>query len=65
MSYIPFIFWHHQSKFQIQGPKLLVPDVKVPSVVFVVGDVNPIVVGDHSLVQRQDCLVSRLDPSHL
>ena len=50
MSYIPFIFWHHQSKFQIQGPKLLVPDVKVPSVVFVVGDVNPIVVGDHSLV---------------
>ena len=42
-----------------------VPDVKVPSVVFIVGDVNPVVVGDHPLVQGQDCLVPRLDPSHL
>ena len=42
-----------------------VPDVKVPSVMFVVGDVNPIVVGDHPLVQRQDCLVPCLNPSHL
>ena len=41
------------------------PDVKVPSVVFVVSDVDPIVVGDHPLVQRQDRLIPCLDPSHL
>ena len=41
------------------------PDVQVPGVVLVMGDVDPIVVGDHPLVQRQDLLVPCLDPSHL
>ena len=58
---------HLQYWFQIHGLKCMVrvPDVKVPSVVFIVGDVNPVVVGDHPLVQGQNRLVPRLDPSHL
>ena len=59
MNYICFMFWHHQSF------TLSVPDVKVPGVVLVVGDVDPVVVGDHPLVQRQDGLVPGLDPAHL
>ena len=39
--------------------------MKVPGVVLVVGDVDPVVVGDHPLVQRQDGLVPGLDPAHL
>ena len=59
MNYICFMFWH------LQSFTLSVPDVKVPGVVLVVGDVDPVVVGDHPLVQRQDGLVPGLDPSHL
>ena len=40
-------------------------DVEVPCIVLVMGDVNPGVVGDHLLVEGEDCLVTRLDPSHL
>ena len=36
------------------------PDVQVPGVVLVVGDVDPVVVCDHPLVQAQDSLVTSL-----
>ena len=36
------------------------PDVQVPGVVLVMGDVDPVVVCDHPLVQAQDRLVTRL-----
>ena len=36
------------------------PDVQVPGVVLVVGDVDPVVVCDHPLVQAQDRLVTSL-----
>ena len=35
-------------------------DVEVPGVVLVMGDVDPVVVCDHPLVQAQDRLVTRL-----
>ena len=39
------------------------PDVQVPGVVLVVGDVDPVVVGDDSLVETQDGLVTSLHTS--
>ena len=36
------------------------PDVQVPGVVLVMGDVDPVVVCDHPLVQAQDRLVTSL-----
>ena len=39
---------------------LLLPDVQVPGVVLIVGDVHPVVVGDDPLVETQDSLVTSL-----
>ena len=41
----------------------LLPDVEVPGVVLVVGDVDPVVVGDDPLVEAQDGLVTSLQAS--
>ena len=37
--------------------------MKVPCIVFIVCEVNPIIVSYHSLVKSQYCLVSRLQTS--
>ena len=44
----------------LNADHLLLPDVQVPGVVLVVGDVDPVVVCDHPLVQAQDRLVTSL-----
>ena len=44
----------------LNADHLLLPDVQVPGVVLIVGDVDPVVVGDDSLVEAQDSLVTSL-----
>ncbi len=39
--------------------------VEVPGVVLIMRDVDPGVVGDDPLMQGEDCLITRFDPTHL
>lgn len=48
-----------QALSELTGP----PDVEVPRVVLVMGDVHPVIVGDDALVEAQDCLVTGLQIS--
>ena len=52
--------WTFECWHCLNADHLLLPDVQVPGVVLVVGDVDPVIVGDDSLVEAQDSLVTSL-----
>ena len=52
--------WTFECRHCLNADHLLLPDVQVPGVVLIVGDVHPVVVGDDPLVETQDSLVTSL-----
>ena len=70
-SFTPLIWWDKEVlrrnvSFQSQPSCWLVAggdllDVETPGVVLVVGQADPVVLGDDGPVQAEDCLVSSLD----
>ena len=52
--------WTFECSHCLNADHLLLPDVQVPGVVLIVGDVHPVVVGDDPLVETQDSLVTSL-----
>ena len=52
--------WTFKCRHCLNADHLLLPYVKVPGVVLIVGDVDPVVVGDDPLVEAQDGLVTSL-----
>ena len=70
-SFTPLIWWDKEVlrrnvSFQSQPGCWLVAggdllDVETPGVVLVIGQTDPVVLGDDSPVQTEDCLVTSLD----
>ena len=69
-SFTPLIWWDKdvlrrnvsfQSHSLVAGAGDDLLDVETPGVVLVIGQADPVVLGDDSPVQTEDCLVTSLD----